>query len=70
MNDPRKKTNPTSRVAAIIIAVVLLVIATLLYNAIKGKREYDRENATDTPAASVPAQAASMAASAATAASQ
>ncbi|HEV3106050.1 MAG TPA: hypothetical protein VGZ01_10200 [Trinickia sp.] len=72
MNDPRNnKSNPTSRVAALIVTVVLIVIATLLYNALKGKREYDRENASDARPVSVPAEVASaaLAASAATPAS-
>jgi hypothetical protein len=41
MNEPRKK-NPTFGVAVFIVVAVLLVIATLLYNAISGKREFDR----------------------------
>ncbi len=44
MNEPRKK-NPTLGIAVFIVIAVLLVIATLLYNAISGKREFDRENA-------------------------
>ncbi|WP_206996792.1 hypothetical protein [Trinickia mobilis] len=63
MSDPRSSKNSTFRIGIFIVVVVLLVIATLLYNAISGKREYDRENApaSDTPAA--------VAASTATAAS-
>jgi hypothetical protein len=64
MSDPRSNNkNPTIRIGIFIVVVVLLVIATLLYNAISEKREYDRENApaSDTPAA--------VAASTATAAS-
>ena len=47
MNDPRQpnKSNPTTRVAVLIVVVVLIVIATFLFNAIKGKRDYDEQNA-------------------------
>ncbi|WP_153100639.1 hypothetical protein [Paraburkholderia hayleyella] len=58
MTPPRKK-NPTSGVAVLIVAVVLFVLATLLYNAITEKRDYDRQNdtasATSARAASLPA---------------
>ncbi|CAB3769738.1 hypothetical protein [Paraburkholderia solisilvae] len=57
MNEPRKK-NPTFSVAVLIVVVVLLVIATVLYNAITEKREFDRENAPD-PATAASAPAAS-----------
>jgi hypothetical protein len=46
MNASRKKPDPTTRVAALIVIVVMLVIATFLYNAIKGKREYDAQKAS------------------------
>lgn len=47
MNDPRQpnKSDPTTRVAVLIVVVVLIVIGTFLFNAIKGKREYDEQNA-------------------------
>jgi hypothetical protein len=67
MNEPRKK-NPTFGIAIFIVIVVLLVIATLLYNAISGKREFDRENAVAPNVAS--AAAAAAAATAASGASQ
>jgi hypothetical protein len=57
MNEPRKK-NPTFGVAVFIVIAVLLVIATLLYNAISGKREFDRDNATSPTVASATAAAA------------
>jgi hypothetical protein len=67
MNAPRKKPDSTTRVAALIVIVILLVIATFLYNAIKGKREYDAQNASATQSGS----AASMSVAApATGASQ
>jgi hypothetical protein len=56
MNEPRKK-NPTFGIAVFIVIAVLVVIATLLYNAISGKREFDREN-TVTPTVASAAAAA------------
>ena len=56
MNEPRKK-NPTFGIAVFIVIAVLVVIATLLYNAISGKREFDREN-TVTPSVASAAAAA------------
>ncbi|HEY3600247.1 MAG TPA: hypothetical protein VGL08_22390 [Paraburkholderia sp.] len=52
MNEPRKKS-PTFRIAILIVVVVLMVIATLFYNAISEKREYERDNPPE--AASAPA---------------
>jgi hypothetical protein len=43
MNDPRKK-NPVFGVGVFIVVVVLLVIGTLLFNALRGKREYEEAN--------------------------
>jgi len=62
MNEPRKK-NPTFGVAVLIVVVVLFVIGTVLFNALRGKHEYDE---------SVGASAAnpSTSATASTAASQ
>jgi hypothetical protein len=40
MNDPRKK-NPTFGVGVFIVVVVLVVIGTLFFNAIRDKRQYD-----------------------------
>jgi hypothetical protein len=54
MNEPRKK-NPTLGIAVFIVIAVLLVIATLLYNAISGKREFDRENVSPPSIASAAA---------------
>lgn len=56
MNHPRQpnKSNPTTRVAVLIVVLVLIVIGTFLFNAIKGKREYDEQNA-GAPAATMPA---------------
>jgi hypothetical protein len=43
MNEPRRK-NPAFGVGVLIVVVVLLVIGTLLFNAIRGKREYEEAN--------------------------
>ncbi|TKC86717.1 hypothetical protein FAZ69_18870 [Trinickia terrae] len=67
MNDPRSNKNPTVRIGIFIVVVVLLVIATLLYNAISEKREYDRANA---PASVAPAAASVATAASAASASQ
>ncbi|RFU48016.1 hypothetical protein [Paraburkholderia sp. DHOC27] len=56
MNEPRKK-NPTFGIAIFIVVAVLLVIATLLYNAISGKREFDRDNVSPPSVASTAAAA-------------
>ncbi len=68
MNAPRKKKNPTLGIAVFIVVVVLLVIATILYNAISEKREYDRENPADSTVSA--ASAAATAVNAAKGASQ
>ncbi|OAJ54354.1 hypothetical protein A6V36_06455 [Paraburkholderia ginsengiterrae] len=44
MNKPPRKKNPTFGIAVFIVVAVLLVIATLFYNAIKEKREFDSQN--------------------------
>ncbi|KND57898.1 hypothetical protein BSCH_00645 [Candidatus Paraburkholderia schumanniana] len=48
--DPRRqhgkpKKNPTRAVSVFIVVVVLLVIGTILFNAIREKREFDQQNA-------------------------
>jgi hypothetical protein len=48
--DPRRpngkpKKNPTRAVSVFIVVVVLLVIGTVLFNAIREKREFDQQNA-------------------------
>ncbi len=50
MNDPRRP-NPTTRVATIIVIAVLIALATLVYNALKGKREYDEQRAASAASA-------------------
>ncbi|HEX3637385.1 MAG TPA: hypothetical protein VHV99_18240 [Paraburkholderia sp.] len=59
MNKPPRKKNPTFGIAVFIVVAVLLVIATLFYNAITEKREFDRENA---PAPTISSEAAAAAA--------
>ncbi|MBU6488318.1 MAG: hypothetical protein KGQ57_10875 [Burkholderiales bacterium] len=68
MNNPRQpnKSNPTTRVAVLIVVLVLIVIGTLFFNAIKGKREYDEQNASAS-AASTPAVEVTSGATAASA---
>ncbi|MFM0044211.1 hypothetical protein PQR05_07340 [Paraburkholderia sediminicola] len=55
MNKPPRKKNPTFGIAVFIVVAVLLVIATLFYNAITEKRDFDRENA---PAPTISSDAA------------
>jgi len=60
MNEPRRK-NPTFGIAVFIVVVVLIVIGTVLFNAIRGKREYDEQmhaGAASATAASAPAAGA------------
>ncbi|AXL53363.1 hypothetical protein DSC91_006748 [Paraburkholderia caffeinilytica] len=64
MNKPPRKKNPTFGIAVFIVVAVLLVIATLFYNAITEKREFDRLDA-QAPAVSSDVAAASAAATAA-----
>jgi hypothetical protein len=45
MNDPRKK-NSTFGVGVFIVVVVLFVIGTVLFNAIRDKRQYEEANPT------------------------
>ncbi len=52
MNDQRKK-NPVFGVSILIVVAVVLVIGTILYNAISQKRDYDE--AHPAPATSAPA---------------
>ncbi|WGS51355.1 hypothetical protein LFL96_07595 [Paraburkholderia sp. D15] len=59
MNKPPRKKNPTLGIAIFIVVAVSLVIATLLYNAITEKREFDSQNA---PAPSISSDAAAAAA--------
>lgn len=56
MNDTRKK-NPTFGVGVMIVVVVLIVIGTVLFNALRSKREYDAAVGAQ-PASSVAASAA------------
>jgi hypothetical protein len=62
MNKSPRKKNPTFGVAIFIVVAVLLVIATLFYNAITEKRDFERDNA---PAPVISSDAAAAAATAA-----
>jgi flagellar basal body-associated protein FliL len=57
MSDDRKprpqKKNPTRAISVFIVVVVLAVIGTLFFNAIREKHEFERENAQPTPASGV-----------------
>jgi hypothetical protein len=61
-DDRRKKTptrrNPTFAISILIVVVVLLVIGTLFFNAIREKREYENQNAQPTSGTTVPAMPA------------
>jgi hypothetical protein len=66
MTDDRRNKAPTRRhptfaISILIVAVVLFVIGTLFFNAIREKRAYERENPQ--PAASTAAAPAAGAAS-------
>jgi cell division protein FtsX len=61
MNKPPRKKNPTFGIAVFIVVAVLLVIATLFYNAITEKRDFDRQNE---PAPTISSNAAAAAAAA------
>ena len=58
MNEPRRK-NATFGIGVFIVVVVLIVIGTVLFNAIRGKREYDEQmhSAAASAAAASPAAA-------------
>ncbi|MBC8745695.1 MULTISPECIES: hypothetical protein [Paraburkholderia] len=44
MNKPPRRKNPTFGIAVFIVVAILLVIATLIYNAIREKHEFDSES--------------------------
>jgi hypothetical protein len=53
-NDPPRK-NPTFAVSVFIVVVLLLVIGTLIFNAVREKREFDEESAGQSSASDVKA---------------
>ena len=59
MTRPPHRNNPTFGIAVFIVVAILFVIATLIYNAIREKHEFDSQNAQ---APSVASQAAAAAA--------
>jgi flagellar basal body-associated protein FliL len=52
---PTRSKNPTFAISILIVVVVLLVIGTLFFNAIREKRDYEHENATPASGTTVPA---------------
>jgi cell division protein FtsX len=69
MNKPPRKKNPTFGVAVFIVIAILVVIATIFYNAIREKHEFDSQN-TPTPSISSEAAAAATIAKPASGAAQ
>jgi cell division protein FtsX len=57
MNKPPRKKNPTFGIAVFIVVAILLVIATLFYNAIHEKHEADSQEG-QTPSVTSQATAA------------
>ncbi|APA85154.1 hypothetical protein BJG93_06955 [Paraburkholderia sprentiae WSM5005] len=45
MTKPPRTKNPTFGIAVFIVVAILFVIATLIYNAIRGKHEFESQNA-------------------------
>jgi len=60
MNKPPRKKNPTFGIAVFIVVAILVVIATLFYNAIREKHEFESQNA-QAPSISSEAAAAATA---------
>ncbi len=54
MNEPRKK-DPTVGIGVFIVVVVLIVIGTVLFNALRSKREYDEAHPVAASAAAASA---------------
>jgi hypothetical protein len=48
-----QKRNPTRAISVFIVLVVLAVIGTLFFNAIREKHEFERQNAQPAPASGV-----------------
>lgn len=67
MNEPRKK-NPTFAVGVLIVVVVVIVIGTVLFNALRGKHEYDESVGAQATSAAASTAASAAVASAASAA--
>jgi cell division protein FtsX len=58
MNKPPRKKNPTFGIAVFIVVAILVVIATIFYNAIREKHEFESQNATPPSISSEAAAAA------------
>ncbi|MBB5399252.1 hypothetical protein OKW50_001686 [Paraburkholderia youngii] len=57
MTRPPRKKNPTFGIAVFIVVAILLVIATLIYNAIREKHEFESQPTQVAPVASEAAAA-------------
>jgi flagellar basal body-associated protein FliL len=60
MTDDRRtkaptRKNPTFAISILIVVVVLLVIGTLFFNAIREKHDYEKENAQPVSSTTAPA---------------
>ncbi|WP_050456252.1 hypothetical protein [Candidatus Burkholderia verschuerenii] len=55
-----KKKNPTTAVGVFVVVVVLLVLGTLLFNAIRDKRQFDEQNTLAVSSDARPATGASQ----------
>jgi cell division protein FtsX len=64
MNKPPRKKNPTFGIAVFIVVAILAVIATLFYNAIREKHEFESQNGPSTSVSSDAAAAATASAAA------
>ncbi|SIT42954.1 putative signal peptide transmembrane protein [Paraburkholderia ribeironis] len=49
MNKPPHKKNPTFGIAVFIVVAMLVVIFTLVYNAIREKHEFENQSASAAP---------------------
>lgn len=58
MNRPPRRKNPTFGIAVFIVVAILAVIATLFYNAIREKHEFESSNRTVPSVSSAAAAAA------------
>ncbi|MGF6920402.1 hypothetical protein [Paraburkholderia sp. 40] len=60
MTRPLRKKNPTFGISVFIVVAILLVIATLFYNAIREKHQFDSQPTQVPPVASEAAAATAM----------
>lgn len=64
MNKPPRKKNPTFGIAVFIVVAILVVIATLFYNAIREKHEFESQTGPSIPVSSDAAAVAAASAAA------